>query len=62
MKDLTPLSDIAAAFRQGYPSVLIGMLKAEMPFTDAQLAAASNSADRDVQIAFCRIHGQHCNR
>lgn len=58
--DLTPF--VAAAFQQGYPPVLIGMAKANMPFTDAQFMAGSNSADRNVQTVFCRLPGQQCKR
>ena len=58
--DLTPF--VAAAFQQGYPPVLIGMAKANMPFTDAQLIAGSKATDRDVQTVFCRLPGQQCKR
>jgi hypothetical protein len=58
--DLTPF--VAAAFQQGYPPVLIGMAKANMPFTNAQLLAGSQATDRDVQTVFCRLPGQQCKR
>ena len=58
--DLVPF--VATAFEQGYPAVLIGMAKADLPFTDAQLMAGSKFADPNVQSVFCRLPNQQCRR
>ena len=53
---------VVTAFEQGYPAVLIGMAKADFPFTDAQLMAGSKFADPNVQSVFCRLPNQQCRR
>ena len=58
--DLVPF--VSTAFKQGYPAVLIGMAKADLPFTDAQLMAGSKFADPNVQSVFCRLPNQQCMR